>query len=214
LLLLLFQALIVKLEVGCQISVKAEFPVPLILMLKPRSGWAQWVFREEYSFEPYTLVNEYVDYYGNICQRLTVPNGFFSIRATAGADTDDSIDIFPGASLTPIQDLPENTLQFLLPSRYCQSDQLGDLAQKIVCESNIGYEQVEAIRQWIQTSIQYEYGTSTASTSALETAQQKVGVCRDFAHLGIALCRSLNIPARMVVGYLYQLQPMDLHAWV
>lgn len=76
-----------------------------------------------------------------------------------------------------------------------------------------GYAQVESIRQWIQTQVEYQYGTSNASTAAVETAEKKVGVCRDFAHLGIALCRSLNIPARMVVGYLYQLDPMDLHAW-
>jgi transglutaminase-like putative cysteine protease len=112
-----------------------------------------------------------------------------------------------------MQELPESVLQFLLPSRYCQSDQLGDLANEIVANTTPGYDQVEAIRTWIQTNIEYRYGTSDASTSAFETAKKRVGVCRDFTHLGITLCRSLNIPARVVVGYLYQLDPMDLHAW-
>jgi transglutaminase-like putative cysteine protease len=90
---------------------------------------------------------------------------------------------------------------------------LGDLANEIAGNSAPGYDQVEAIRSWIQQNIEYRYGTSDASTSATDTAKQGVGVCRDFTHLGIALSRSLNIPARMVVGYLYELEPMDLHAW-
>ncbi len=106
-----------------------------------------------------------------------------------------------------MQELSESVLQFLLPSRYCQSDQLGDLANEIVANTTPGYDQVEAIRTWIQTNIEYRYGTSDASTSAFETAKKRVGVCRDFTHLGITLCRSLNIPARVVVGYLYQLDP-------
>ena len=76
-----------------------------------------------------------------------------------------------------------------------------------------GYPQVEAIRAWIAANIRYEYNTSSASTSAIETLATGAGVCRDFAHLGIALCRAIDIPARMVVGYLHQLVPMDQHAW-
>jgi transglutaminase-like putative cysteine protease len=98
-------------------------------------------------------------------------------------------------------------------SRYCQSDLLGDLANQIVAGIEPAYDQVEAIRQWIYTHIEYRYDTSNASTSALETEKMRTGVCRDFVHLGLALCRSLTIPARMVVGYLYQLEPMDMHAW-
>jgi transglutaminase-like putative cysteine protease len=112
-----------------------------------------------------------------------------------------------------IQDLPPDVLHFLLPSRYCQSDQLTKLAQQIVGEAAPGYDQIEAIRAWIQQNIRYQYGVSSSSTTALETLEQRAGVCRDFVHLGMALCRSLDIPARMVVGYLYQLEPMDLHAW-
>jgi transglutaminase-like putative cysteine protease len=202
-----------RLFAGCEISFEAHAPTPLILMLRPRSGLGQWVFREDYALEPNVAVVEYTDSYGNLCQRLVVPPGSFRVRTTAGVETGDEIDVQPGAPFVLVQNLPDSVLQFLLPSRYCQSDRLADLAIKIVGDNAPGYDQVEAIRCWIQMNVEYRYGTSDASTSAVETAQKLEGVCRDFAHLGIALCRSLNIPARMVVGYLYELEPMDLHAW-
>ena len=86
-------------------------------------------------------------------------------------------------------------------------------AVEITKDALPGYPQVEAIRSWIEREIRYEYGTSSAVTSAVDTIYSRTGVCRDFAHLGIALCRSLDIPARMVVGYLHGLDPMDQHAW-
>ena len=90
---------------------------------------------------------------------------------------------------------------------------MGERAAEIVAGAAPGYAQVEVIRAWIQHNIEYKYGVSNESTDALETLEAGAGVCRDFSHIGIALCRSLGIPARMVVGYLYQLDPMDLHAW-
>lgn len=202
-----------RLNAECYLSFDASTPTPAIFMLRPRSGKGQWVMREEYLLQPNVLVTEYTDGFGNLCQRLVVPEGKFSIHTAAWVDTADEIDVAPGAPYIPVENLPAETLQFLLPSRYCQSDQMGTLALKIVADAAPGYDQVEAIRSWIQATVEYRYGTSDASTSALDTAAHKVGVCRDFAHLGIALCRSLNIPARMVVGYLHQLDPMDLHAW-
>ncbi|NJO79566.1 MAG: transglutaminase family protein [Cyanobacteria bacterium RM1_2_2] len=202
-----------RLEAGCQISFEAEAPTPVILMLRPRSGDGQWVIREEYLLDPSVPVTEYTDSYGNLCQRLVVAPGAFQIKTSAMVETADCIDTRPGAVYLPAENLPESVLQFLLPSRYCPADQMGNLALEIVGDCAPGYDQVEAIRSWIQTHIKYAYGTSNASTWALETVEKRTGVCRDFAHLGIALCRSLNIPARMVVGYLYQLDPMDLHAW-
>ena len=202
-----------RLNAGCQLLFEATAPSPLILMLRPRSGLGQWVVQEHYQFEPNVPVLEYVDSYGNLCQRLLSPQGLFQVNITVTVETSDVIDIEPSAAFVPVQELPDYTLQFLLPSRYCQSDLLGDLANKIVGNRPSAYDQVEAIRHWIYSHIEYRYETSNASTSAIETAKTRVGVCRDFVHLGIALCRSLTIPARMVVGYLYQLEPMDLHAW-
>lgn len=202
-----------RLEAGCEILFEAGAQIPLILMLRPRSGVGQWILQEAYLREPSVTVIEYTDGYGNLCQRLVAPEGPFRVRTTACVDTADKIDVDLDAAFVPVQNLPEDVLQFLLPSRYCQSDLMGDRAVEIVADANPGYAQVEAIRAWIQANVTYEYGTSNASTSAMDTAEQQTGVCRDFAHLGIALCRSLSIPARMVVGYLYQLEPMDLHAW-
>ncbi len=202
-----------RLNAGCRLTFTTDVSTPMILMLRPRSGYGQWVAREEYNLEPMVFVLEYTDIYGNLCQRLEVPSGEFEIHASAHVDAADTIDTQPGAPMILIQDLPSDVLHFLLPSRYCQSDQLATLAQQIVGDAAPGYDQVEAMRAWIQQNIRYTYGVSNSSTTALETLEQRAGVCRDFVHLGISLCRSLDIPARMVVGYLYQLEPMDLHAW-
>jgi transglutaminase-like putative cysteine protease len=202
-----------KLAVGCHLKFEGSNPTPLVVMLKPRSGDSQWVSQETYFLEPAVSAREYTDIHGNLCQRLIAPVGAFSIRTEAWVETSDTIDVALGAPMTLVELLPDWTLQFLLPSRYCQSDRLFDLAQEIVGDCVPGYDRVEVIRAWIHDRIKYQYGTSNASTSAIDTVQQREGVCRDFAHLGIALCRALDIPARMVVGYLYQLEPMDLHAW-
>ncbi|RYC67634.1 MULTISPECIES: transglutaminase domain-containing protein [Spirosoma] len=202
-----------QLNAGCDLQFQAEGPTPLVLMLRPRSGAGQWIIREEYQITPTVNVTEFTDMYGNLCQRLVAPEGPFSIHFTATVQTADAIDVAPGAPYTPVEDLPDDVLHYTLPSRYCQSDQLSELATQITDGVEPGYDQPEAIRRWINENIRYEYGTSDASTSAVDTAQHRVGVCRDFTHLGISLCRALNIPARMVVGYLYQLDPMDLHAW-
>ena len=202
-----------QLNAGCELLFEAQGPTPLVLMLRPRSGAGQWIMREEYQITPAVYVTEFSDMYGNLCQRVVAPQGPFSIHFSATVQTTDAIDVAPGAPYTPVEDLPDDVLHYTLPSRYCQSDQLGNLASQITEIAEPGYDQAEAIRCWIFENVRYEYGTSDASTSAVDTAKTRVGVCRDFTHLGISLCRALNIPARMVVGYLYQLDPMDLHAW-
>ena len=204
-----------RLNAGCDMTLEASEDCPTVGMLRPRSGEAQWLTSESYRFDPPVHPVEYVDAYGNLCQRFVVPQGRMRIRCHAVVETDDFIDVDPNASLTPVQDLPDDALQFLLQSRYCPSDrpELLERAQNIVSGIPAGYAQVEAIRAWIHANITYQYGVSSATTDALETLAQGAGVCRDYSHVGIALCRSLRIPARMVVGYLYQLDPMDLHAW-
>lgn len=202
-----------RFELGCRMQFSSNFDVPVILMLRPRSGYRQWIIQETYDLQPFAPVTEYTDGYGNLCQRLIVPAGEFQLQVTAQAEILLELELDKTASFIPIEFLPDAILQFLLPSRYCESDKVYDLASEIVANLEPGYAQAEAIRRWIHNNIQYEYGTSNASTSALNVIQSRQGVCRDFAHLGIALCRSLNIPARMVVGYLHGLKPMDQHAW-
>lgn len=202
-----------RLNAGCQLLFETDAAVPAIFMLRPSNNLEQQILSEECSLDPHILVHEYRDGYGNLCKRLTVPPGNFQLTTQVQAEAADVIDVNFDAGFVSIENLPDSTLQFLLPSRYCQSDLLGDLAAEIVEDCLLGYPQVDAIQNWIHAHIKYEYGTSDSSTSALDTAKSRVGVCRDFTHFGIALCRSLNIPARMVAGYLYQLDPMDLHAW-
>ena len=110
--------------------------------------------------------------------------------------------------------MPHQVLTYLLPSRYCESDRFGDLAREIAGDAQLGYGQVERITDWVQSSFKYNPGSSVFPLSAIEVNLQGEGVCRDLAHLTIALCRAISIPARMVVGYLHGLQPMDLHAWL
>ncbi|XOV93802.1 MAG: transglutaminase domain-containing protein [Bacteroidota bacterium] len=201
------------LRVSCFLELDLEFPTPLILMLRPRSGPQQWIGREEYNISPTVPVDEYTDPLGNLCQRLVTPAGHFSIYTSADVRIADFVDTNPGGPFIEIQNLPDSVLSFLLPSRYCESDRLNSLAVSITANNIPGYDQVAAIKTWLRDNIQYIPGSSDFPISAMEVYERKYGVCRDLAHLGIALCRSLSIPARMVVGYLNELYPMDMHAW-
>jgi len=127
--------------------------------------------------------------------------------------TADYVDQAPGAPFVEIQYLPDSALSYLLPSRYCESDRFHQMAAEITLGHIPGYDQVAAIVAWLRANIEYLPGSSETLVSAAEINQRQYGVCRDLAHLGIALCRSISIPARMVVGFLHRLEPMDLHAW-
>jgi hypothetical protein len=126
----------------------------------------------------------------------------------------------PPASLAevPVRDLPAATLPYLYPSRYCQSDRLIKFAFGQFGRMNMGYSRVRAIRDWVRSHVDFISGTSDANTSALDTLVTKQGVCRDFAHLMIALCRAVNVPARFATGMDYgaapELGPPDFHAYV
>ncbi|WP_166964781.1 transglutaminase domain-containing protein [Yeosuana marina] len=201
------------LRVGCELTFDIEVPTPFILMLRPRSGAQQWVERDEYKISPNVPIFEYADDYGNLSQRLVAPPGRFSIHTTADVKIDDYVTVNPGAPFIEIQHLPNTLLSYLLPSRYCESDRFNDMANNITANQLPGYDQVAAIENWLRNTISFIPGSSDFPISAIEVNNKQMGVCRDLAHLGIALCRSLSIPARMVVGYLYNLNPMDMHAW-
>ena len=197
----------------CDLTFNIPTPTPFVLMLRPRSGAQQWIAREDYRLEPSVSVREYTDEYGNLCQRLIAPEGLFKVFTSADVMVSDSIDEYFGAQFIEIQNLPDGVLSYLLPSRYCESDRFHEMASEITAGQVLGYDQVATIVSWLRQNIHFSPGSSETPISAVEVNKRKVGVCRDFAHLGIALCRSLSIPARMVVGYLYELEPMDLHAW-
>lgn len=122
------------------------------------------------------------------------------------------IDEKNGNNLVPLVELDSYIASFLYPSRYCQSDKLMKFAYKEFGHYTSVYDKVIAITNWIYNNIEYTTGSTNAQTSAIDTITERVGVCRDFAHLGIALCRALSIPARYFTGYAYQLNPPDFHA--
>jgi transglutaminase-like putative cysteine protease len=201
------------LRTGCGITFDVSVATPFILMLRPRSGIQQWVARESYTLKPSVPAIEYTDNFGNLCQRLVAPPGEFSIHTTADILTVDCIDVNPGVPFEDVQNLPDSVLTYLLPTRYCESDKFIDLGREIVAGATPGYDQVAAIVTWIRDNISFNPYSRYFQLSAVEVNERREGVCRELTHLGIALCRGMCIPARMVVGYLHKLEPMDFHAW-
>ncbi len=201
------------LQASCSLEFNAPVETPFLLMLRPRSGAQQWVAREQYVLSPNVSAVEFTDPFGNLCQRVVSPPGPFRIRTSADIEAADSADAAPGAPFIEVQRLPEGTLPFLLPSRYCESDRFATMSASVSEGFAPGYDQCAAIVDYIRRTWQYTPGAGQKIISATEVNEQSTAVCRDMAHLGIALCRAITIPARMVVGYLEALQPMDLHAW-
>lgn len=197
----------------CSLDFNIPVATPFLFMLRPRSGWQQWVGREEYTLSPSVPAVEFTDPFGNLCQRLIAPQGDFSVRTSVDVECAEASDVAPGAHFVEVQLLPDETLPFLLPSRFCESDRFSQMAASIVVGQLPGYDQCTAIVDYIRRTIRYSPGTGQDIVSACEVNQRPEAVCRDMAHLGIACCRALSIPARMVVGYLENLEPMDLHAW-
>jgi transglutaminase-like putative cysteine protease len=202
-----------KLNVSCNLHFHVIEETALILMLRPFRGIQQWINREIFTISPAIPMLESTDSFGNSYQRLLAPIGDFFIQTSAEVMVPDSTEIIENTDFIEIQHLPSRTLPYLLPSRYCESDRFGDLAREITYDAAPGYNQVSQITEWVRNTIEYQPGSSDFPLSAVEIHHRGFGVCRDLAQLGIALCRSISIPARLVVGYLYNLQPMDLHAW-
>ena len=136
----------------------------------------------------------------------------FTISYQATVDCDYQLLSAGSIDSTPVAELDRSAIPYLFPSRYCQSDKLGRLAWDLFGKISNPYEKVVAITDWIHDNVEYVRGSTNSETSAYDTVTQRAGVCRDFAHLGIALCRALNIPARYFSGYAYQLEPPDFHA--
>ncbi len=201
------------LQVSCDLAFDIAVPTPFILMLRPRLDMNQRVIHEGYSLTPTTPMAEFIDSAGNRCQRLVAPPGQFSLQTWARVEVADVAETQPGAPFIPVPDLPDRVLDYLLPSRYCESDRFGQMAAEITAGRTPGYDQVAAIEEWLRANVRFVPGSSEIPLSAVDVNLNQQGVCRDLAHLGIALCRGLTIPARLVVGYLHELEPMELHAW-
>jgi transglutaminase-like putative cysteine protease len=173
----------------------------------------QIVRAEEIILTPNVRMDEFSDAEGmNRFFRFTAPPGPFSIRYMATVDlARPRVDVDAGE--TPLARLPGSAFSYLLASKYCEADRLFAFACAQFGQVASGYRRVQAICQWIRDNIRYEIGTSSPLTTAQDVLANRAGVCRDFAHLAIALCRALNIPARFVTGYArYSDPPPDFHA--
>ncbi len=148
-------------------------------------------------------ISGYRDGFGNWCSRIVAAAGRVRISADAIVyDTKLSHPSAPGAHQVPVEQLPEETLVFLLPSRFCDSDRLLDLAWRLFAHATPGWGRVQAICDWVHRRIAFGYEHARVTRTASEAYQESRGVCRDYAHLAVAFCRALNIPARYCTGYL------------
>ena len=174
---------------------------------------AQRVTQERLTITPSMKVRTFNDERtGNRFVRLDAPKGVLSVNYRAMVELHTS-----AAPLhldeSPVTSVPDDALRYLMPSRYCESDVMSRAAQQLFGNLSPGMSRVRAIEDWIHDSINYLPGFSNSTTTEQEVFVQRAGVCRDFAHLGITFCRALNIPARLVVGYVnFAEPPQDFHA--
>lgn len=207
---------------GYEITVNCPQPTPMIcLMDAHEENRPNMREPEVVSCDPPVPMRTYVDGFGNICRRLVAPAGDFTIRSNGLMISTDQIDPADWAAPeVPVADLPDEALQFLLGSRYCETDRMSQLAWDTFGHVAPGYGRVQAIVDWGKERLRFDYQQARATRTALEAYHERVGVCRDFAHLAITLCRCLNIPARYVNGYLGDIRvprmpyPMDFSAWM
>jgi transglutaminase-like putative cysteine protease len=201
-------------ELGCELNYSIAQASTLIFNIAIVSNDYQIIIQEDFHSDSQLKIEEYITSVSrNRYFRLNVPPGNLQIsyRATIGLSHYYS-DPITVCEVQPA-DLPLDILYYLYPSRYCQSDRLLRFVMTEFGDLVPGYSRVTAICNWIYDNVLYLSDSSNSLTSACDTVVERVGVCRDFAHLGIAFCRALNIPARFVAGYAYGLNPPDFHAW-
>ncbi|MDO5642509.1 MAG: transglutaminase family protein, partial [Paracoccus sp. (in: a-proteobacteria)] len=207
---------------GFDITIRPEAPQAMVLQMSLRPEWHMNLRgTEAFSTDPALPFSNYLDGFGNLCRRLNAPARPFRMQQSALIDVSDRAEpIFPEAQEMPVEALPDAVLQFLLPSRYCDSDRLLDPAWDLFGGVAPGWGRVQAIMDFVHDHIAFNYRDADASRTAHDAFTQGKGVCRDFAHLAIGFCRALNIPARYVNGYLGDFgipappDPMDFAASV
>ncbi|MGH3683692.1 MAG: transglutaminase-like domain-containing protein [Pseudonocardiaceae bacterium] len=210
-----------RLRVGCGFTYVATVDTPVIFQVQPGESRFIAIETERWSSEPLIAIRGYPDLYGNLCVRAVLPAG----RSNFGYDAvvacpDATEDTDEQAPECAPDALPDDTLVYLLPSRYCLPDVLGNEAWSRFGGLAPGYRRVQAICDHVHAHLTFQYGSTTTHTTAADVNLTGRGVCRDFTHLAISFCRALNIPARYVFGYLPDLDvppdpaPMDFAAWM
>ncbi|HUF98168.1 MAG TPA: transglutaminase family protein [Ilumatobacter sp.] len=212
------------LDIGCSFALRASVATHAVMLFEPH-GTARALIAdsrlETFGDAAQVPSEAYVDSFGNACRRITVAPGQTTVRYLARANVVDVPDeVVEQAELASPIDLPDEVLQFLVPSRYCESDQVAELAWSTFGSIDPGWKRVQSVCDWVHDRTVFRYGSSSPGYSALGVLESGVGVCRDFTHLAIALCRALNVPTRYVFGYLPDIgvpdpgTPMDFCAWM
>ncbi|TDR88026.1 transglutaminase-like domain-containing protein [Enterovirga rhinocerotis] len=210
-----------KIRAGYDIAFETAGPTAMTLLLNVRpERQHDLVTPERIVFDPPVPSRSHLDAFGNVATRIVAPGG--PIRMSADfviRDTGRHDDCALGAEQHAVADLPDDVLPFLLGSRYCDTDKLSDIAWSLFGSGPEGGERVQSIVDYAHNRLRFDYQLADSTRSAFEAHTQQVGVCRDFAHLAITLCRCMNIPARYATGYLGDIgvpkdpAPMDFSAW-
>ena len=204
-----------KFKVFSELEYQVQMPSTFIFNIQASRTHSQSIIEEAIYIEPYFKMEEFTSHDGDTrFLRLQVKD-HITFKITYDAKVDSHyriIDEHQHVDNVPVAKLEAEVIPYIFPSRYCQSDKLQRLANKEFGEIDNTYLKVLAINEWIFNNVEYLSGSTNSSTSALDTISERAGVCRDFAHLGIALCRALSIPARYFTGYANELKPPDFHA--
>ena len=207
-------------RVGCHLVYETEAPAPILLIVRPRADEQVRIIEERLIFTPPLEIEEFTDANGNLLERSVLPPGQTAVRhdALVGVTSEPDSQGRPSSTVA-VEDLPSEVLRCTLPSRYCDSDKLLLFAAQNFGHFTNGVDRVIAICNWVHWNIKYVTGSGRPDISASEIVARGFGVCRDFAHVAIALCRAVNIPARYVTGHLPDIgcwdpgSPMDFHAY-
>jgi transglutaminase-like putative cysteine protease len=210
-----------QIRVGCELVYECPQPTPMILMLNVHySRAADMAIPDKLTTNPPLAIHPYRDSFGNWCSRILAPAGRTVITTDALVNDSGLPEVSATtARQTPIEYLPEDTLVFLLGSRYCETERLATIAWQLFGNAPTGWHRVQAICDYVHNHIEFGYQYARPTMTAWEVWQEKKGVCRDFAHLAVTLCRCMNIPARYCTGYLGDIgmpppyAPMDFAGW-
>jgi transglutaminase-like putative cysteine protease len=210
-----------QIRLGYDIGFNIPAPVTIVAMLHVHPSREKDLLEpDELSLDPDVPITSYIDTFGNRCSRFVAPTGY--IRLTGSTLVSDSglEDPIPlDATEHPVAELPNDTLIYLLNSRYCEVDRLSNIAVELFGKVTPGWGRVQAICDWVNSKVTFGYQHARSTKTALDVFTERVGVCRDFQHLAVTFCRALNIPARYATGYLGDIgvppsfSPMDFSAW-
>ena len=207
-------------RIGCRQIYEAKEPTAAVFMIKPRRDEGQRVSEERFSFNPSLPGAEYQDEHENIVYRTVLPAGATTIEhdaLVAVSAHPDNHGLTP--RFVPLSKVPRSVLRYTLPSRYCDADNVMELAKELFGKIPPGPELVQAICDWVHNKIEYRVGSGLSNISASQILDRGYGVCRDFAHVAITLCRTFDLPTRYVTGHLPDIgrispgTPMDFHAY-